>query len=196
MRMHIILTRYFLEITLSRVNLHSGSVWSHIGKEIEKDDSLHEKEKEEELWILFENTPTSPILLAMRRKIELTFPVVALLSISWSLIIVGGADGVSDFSLVCRKGYRLTSICRANSGFQRSIAGSLSVECERIVSGADAKQVRWIQFVFVFNLNSFFIMLDRFLSWMKNWIKIENMNMYNMYNKLMRLKNTVGFSDR
>lgn len=43
-------------------------------------------------------------------------------------------DASSDYSLVCRKGYRVSSIKRVNSKYQKSIAGSMIIECERLIN--------------------------------------------------------------
>lgn len=57
-----------------------------------------------------------------------------------------------DYSLVCRKDYRVTSIKRTNSQFQKSVSGSLVVECEKIPI-TNLNQVFLIIFIYYVTIN-------------------------------------------
>ncbi|KAE9553553.1 hypothetical protein FO519_003246 [Halicephalobus sp. NKZ332] len=41
-------------------------------------------------------------------------------------------DSQSDFTIACRKGFKVSGIRRSNSFYQKSVAGSLVLECEKI----------------------------------------------------------------
>lgn len=42
------------------------------------------------------------------------------------------AVAITDFTLACQRGYRISAIKRVNSPHQRKVAGSLSIECQPI----------------------------------------------------------------
>ena len=56
----------------------------------------------------------------------------------WSLLVVIFYQftvifcEVKDFTLLCEKGYKISSIKRANSFYQKSLVGSLTIECIKI----------------------------------------------------------------
>ena len=49
-----------------------------------------------------------------------------------SSLITGMFAELKDFSLLCEKGYKISSIKRANSFYQKSLVGSLTIECVKI----------------------------------------------------------------
>uniref|UniRef100_A0A914NQE4 Uncharacterized protein n=1 Tax=Meloidogyne incognita TaxID=6306 RepID=A0A914NQE4_MELIC len=48
-----------------------------------------------------------------------------------------------DYSLECNSGYRVSAIRRANSDRQRGKVGSISIECQPLLSGQIVKEKRY-----------------------------------------------------
>lgn len=51
--------------------------------------------------------------------------------ILFSLFVIN-INGQSDFVISCKKGYKVSGMRRSNSYYQKSVAGSLILECEKI----------------------------------------------------------------
>ncbi|KAI6196775.1 hypothetical protein M3Y94_01148700 [Aphelenchoides besseyi] len=49
------------------------------------------------------------------------------------LLLIVAVDGLTDFTLSCQRGYKVSAIRRQNSVFQANKAGSLSIECQSII---------------------------------------------------------------
>lgn len=46
--------------------------------------------------------------------------------------VIRMTSAITDFTLACQRGYRISAIKRVNSPHQRKVAGSLSIECQPI----------------------------------------------------------------
>ena len=51
--------------------------------------------------------------------------------ILFSLLVIS-VHSQSDFTIACKKGYKVSGIRRSNSYYQKSVGGSLVLECEKI----------------------------------------------------------------
>lgn len=61
-------------------------------------------------------------------------------------------NGLTDYTLSCQRGYKISAIRRSNSIFQNGRAGSLSIECQSIVeTDLDSVSSIWIFFWFIRN---------------------------------------------